>query len=128
MKSTVAINLYRLSLILVIAVTSYSSVDAIRSAGHWDAGDALVGGLIFYFILMIAVISRVTAHILKANVKWWDFVALVLSLTFSDELFNVLLGRSIYGTSFISSYTIPSAIAAIILLVLTFRQSKTFTD
>lgn len=106
----------------MITITSYTSVDAFLSNGKWSEGDAIGSAIIFYFLLILSITLRIIARYLWAGVKWWDFIAFLLSMT----LLEMLFGRFTYGTSFVSIYTLFPAVSALLLLVLTFRQPKTF--
>lgn len=124
MKQTIGINLYRLSLLVMVTVTSYLSIEAIRSGGHFDVGPMIEEGVITFFILLAILALRFIARYLYAGVKWWDFVALALSMTLLPWLFE----RVTYGTSWTSIYTLFVAISAFILLMYTFFQVKQVSE
>lgn len=115
MKSTIAINLYRLSLVLILVTYAYECVNSITNA-KLSGSDPIGLVVIVLFVVLIAAILRIVAFFMKAEVRWWDLLALIVVGLVAD-MFST---NNLFVSVILS--VVPVVISAI-LLARTFRIS-----
>ncbi|MFZ2167740.1 MAG: hypothetical protein WAV50_02620 [Minisyncoccia bacterium] len=121
MKSIIAVNLYRLSLIIVLGLYGWEGVQSFVSNGKMDEGLSISVLISSFFVLVISIALRSTALYLKARVEWWDFFVIV-GLPIFAGLSRLSLVT--YGTSFDAIWPSIISISVLVLLIRSFRSSS----